>query len=410
MAAAKSPSKFGIELEFSRPLMNILYHERDKNHRWQKFSREINTLIKTGDISPGWQLNVDTSCGGEIVTPPFSDVANGFAEIAKVCEAANNMAKVAALPVADAECGLHIHFDAANIKPRHVGNIFALLHKYEPIIYSIYTNRNPRYCSPISVNMNVMPRARTWTQVRDSWYRPENNVKDPGHAYSVNFINSEDAGDKYDGTRYHGFNIHCYWRQRTIEFRYGRGTFDIDKIYSFYELCLAIVNKAIRMRTPEVVPNNNLKFSQLMRLVVDNYKFRTSFIRMCNDLKLSKITKITLWEMAKRNNASKITEKDPTKKKIFICDSNRGKFLISTFDGVFDLDGNMHKNAKIATSTKNLISAKIKKHMDGEDVKIELIMPENVFVETNIIVPQFLIDKYKKAPVREGDDWVEFIQ
>lgn len=402
--------KFGIELEFSRQLMNCLYHERDKNPRWQELNNQVIQLMHSDKISRHWKFAVDTSCGGEIVTPPMSTEKVGFSEIAKVCQLTNEMAMTSGYPAADAECGLHVHFDAADLKPRHIGNMFAILYKYEPVIYSIYTMRNPRYCAPISVNMAVMPRSRTWEQVRDAWYRGDNNVLKPDKNYPLHFINSDEPGEHHDGTRYHGFNIHCYWRQRTVEFRYGRGTFDVEKIHAFYKLCAAIVNKAIKMRTPDNIGKPSVKFSHHASNMVGGYKFRQAFIKMCTELKLDRYTVFTLWEMAKKNNNADFTSKDPSKVKIFVCDSNRDKYAISIPDGVFDLDGNwINANMAIIKRNRKLINGTIRPVKNEDEIKITLKVPANISLETNVVIPEKILEKYKNKDFNEDGNWVKFL-
>jgi len=201
-------------------------------------------LASTGQISSGWRLKVDTSCGGEIVSPPLP-TTTGFKEVAKVCSMIKKIAALAGKPAVDGECGLHIHFDASPITPKSLGNLFTLLHATEPVIYEMYPARNKTYCAPLDINIKMASRFRDWIEIRDQWYRPQNNVKDKTQLYSNEFINSDAAGSHYDGTRYHGFNIHCYWSIGTIEFRYAAGTVDIDEIIAYYEMCRSLISAAV---------------------------------------------------------------------------------------------------------------------------------------------------------------------
>lgn len=385
----KHDRRFGVELELSRPLMNLHDHERDKNYRWTLLAQDINKLISEGKLSgPGakWALHTDASCGGEVVSPPLTKNSGGFSEVATICDMVNTMAFKAGLPAADGECGLHVHLDAGDFKPKILGSVFSILYQIEPVIYSIYTNRNHHYCAPIQVNMALMPNAKTWTEIRDYWYRPSNNRKQAG--YTVDFVNSDTPGDRYDETRYHGFNIHCYWRQGTIEFRYARGTFDVEKIYAFYDLCTSIVDAAIKRKKIPTFEKMK-KFEDMMAEVTNGYRFRSNFVKMCKSLELSKGTTATLWKIAKANNNVNIIGKDPNKVKTYVCESNKHKFLFTTIWGNFDAFGKILENTSIlqtngksvvALSPKINLETKAKEFVPGKNTKIccKIELPDKI--------------------------------
>jgi hypothetical protein len=313
------------------------------------------------------------------------------------------------MPTADGECGLHIHFDAIDITAANLSAIFAILYRIEPILFSIYTDRHSGFCAPISVPMYAATRMRKWVpDVRDVWYRVENNLKDAPLAkkYTPQFINSKEQGNRYDGTRYHGFNIHCYWRLGTIEFRYARGTFDIEKIWAFYDLCSSIIEHAISRKKIPVI-DNQVPFQNLLQSATGNFQFRNNFINMCKSLNLSRDTIRIFISMLKTDNA-KLLEKNPAEVIRWICNSNRDRFVISTQIGIFNLDGKMLPSTAIISNIKETISAVAKLEND----KVNLIWPKNVRVETEVVVPEEIVKKLKEKPVIAdlGVDGIKFIE
>jgi len=237
------PRPFGIELEVSRRLTKLNNSDRINSIGWAELFAKSDHLRQTGKISRRWKLKTDTSCGGEIVSPPmYGD--NSWKEIAMVCDAARYVSKQTSQPVVDGECGLHLHFDASDFDAHAFSNLFIIVQMAEILFYSMYPNRRLDYCAPISLNMKQVSRFRDLTDVRDAWYRKENNKREPEKSYSTEFICSQNPGERYDGTRYHGLNIHCFWQIGTVEFRYCEGTFDLLHILAWYELCLSIVNTA----------------------------------------------------------------------------------------------------------------------------------------------------------------------
>jgi hypothetical protein len=285
------PRRFGIELEVSRRLTNVAYADKNYSAEWRQLQEIIANLSRTGQTSPGWKLKVDTSCGGEIVSPILFGT-KGLAETALTCSAIREVGKKSGKVAVDGECGLHIHFDASDITPQQLSRILILLHKFEPIIYAMYPRRNMEYCAPISLNMKLASRFRDWIDVRDVWYRGSNNIRKPEHFYDDRFINNNSqAGEAYDGTRYHGFNIHCYWRQQTIEYRYGPGSLNPVEIAAYYEMCLAITNAGIH---GAIKPYNDIithKYRDIQNLYMAPSRFRSYITSFFDTLRISRKTR-----------------------------------------------------------------------------------------------------------------------
>jgi len=327
------PRRFGIELELSRQLLCINNADKNYSKHWTWIENLLYNLYEQRKIQRGWTLKLDTSCGGEVVSPILFG-RDGLAEAALISSRIQEHATKVGLPAVDAECGLHLHFDSADMKPRQLSNLFVLLHMAEPIIYSMYPNRNPQYCAPIEINMRLASKFRDWTDVRDTWYRGENNVKNRGRVYSRNFINGSNAGDNYDGTRYHGFNIHCYWRQGTVEFRYGIGTLDPLHISAYYQMCLSMVNTAMSKKKIKITGSSmDMDYKSLVGHVSTNYRFRKIISKLCKECSFSRDTIKLIMDLVKKNKPY-LLEKPPTDKNITVIDrKNAGQYVYRLPDG-----------------------------------------------------------------------------
>jgi putative amidoligase enzyme len=326
-----APRKFGIELEISRRFVNIAYSDRKKSAAWIELQEALGSLNYDGKISRGWRLKTDTSCGGELVSPPMF-APQGLQEVGHVAQMAKKIAKRFDKPVVDGECGLHLHFDASDMSPRHLSNLFVILHMAEPIIFAMYPARNFNYCAPIDVNMRLARRFRDWVDVRDTWYRPSNNVKDKRVTYSDSFISGTQPGDTYDGTRYHGFNIHCFWKLGTVEFRYGTGTFDLEHIRAYYEMCLSMMNTA--MNSKRIKPLDGIvdkKYDELVAYYSTRYRGREYITKLCKLCGFSRHTIRLIMSLIRRNNPHFIT-KDPSKMPVNITDKNGKNFHFHDVD------------------------------------------------------------------------------
>lgn len=320
-----APRRFGVELEVSRRLTCVNNTDKFYNNQWNELSQMLNSLIDKRQIG-SWRMMTDTSCGGEIVSPILTGM-NGLKEVAIVCDRIKQIAKKHGLPAVDGECGLHIHIDVGDLQPRHLSNLAVLVHLAEPIIYSMYPNRNHEYCAPIDMNMRLASKWDDWIDVRDTWYRSSNNVKDKEKKYSENFINNSQPGDRYDGTRYHGFNIHCYWRQHTVEFRYAAGTLDPLHIRAYYEMCLAMVNTAASSKKPIRVDESllNMKYVTLFSHYQGGYRFRRMIADVAKRCNFSRGTVKLITSLIRKNNPS-LMMKDPARHPLTISTKNQNDF------------------------------------------------------------------------------------
>lgn len=319
-----APRRFGVEIEVSRRLTCVNNSDRQYSRPWLEISDALSTLMANRRIG-SWRVVTDISCGGEVVSPILAGM-NGLKEVAIVCDRIKQIAKKYGLPAVDGECGLHIHIDVGDLQPRHLSNLSVLVHLAEPIIYAMYPNRNHEYCAPIDMNMRLASKWDDWIDVRDTWYRSSNNVKDKDKRYSENFINSLQPGDRYDGTRYHGFNIHCYWRQHTVEFRYAAGTLDPLHIRAYYEMCLAMVNTAAsskKIRVDELFLN--MKYHQLRAHYQHSYRFRRMIVDVAKRCNFSRSTVKLIMTLIRRNSPF-LLMKDPARFGLTINENNKSFF------------------------------------------------------------------------------------
>jgi hypothetical protein len=138
----------------------------------------------------------------------------------------------------NAQCGIHIHIDAAPFDGRHLGNLAKLVYKQEPLIlhaFGISPERLARYTRPVSdelIRSIEHHRPRTKDELNRLWYGRENNS--PTH---------------YDSTRYHGVNLHNVWYRGTIEFRWFEATLHAGRIKAYLQFCLGLAAKALNARS-----------------------------------------------------------------------------------------------------------------------------------------------------------------
>lgn len=391
--------KFGIELEISRQFVNASNDERCKNENWGLLQNAVENARRKHGLSAGWKVKTDTSCGGEIVSPILEGQA-GLREIALISEAAVSCATERKRPVVDGECGLHLHFDASDISAPQIGRIFALLQVAEVIIFGMYPYRNFKYCSPITINMRQPTRWRDMIDVRNDWYRGSNNIKKPETVYPSSFVNSTTPGDHYDGTRYHGFNIHCFWHINTVEFRYAPGTFNFMHIAAYYELCLSIINTAMDKNASITVPKElqSSNWPQVVSLYSKGYRRRSLIAETMKRLKLSRQTcAFMLSEFRNRNKS--FLERDPDTITTWIVKSNSAKFIFRSeaTGNCYNFDG---------TRTSNIAGRQMVSCAERIDGGILTLVP----VKPNIKVSPIRIGAKRKIVVSKGGFWIDRAQ
>ena len=97
-----------------------------------------------------------------------------------------------------------------------------------------WNNRQRPYTRPVRddlIQKIERHRPRTTDQLNRIWYGYHNSR--PQH---------------YDGTRYHGVNLHNVWYRGTVEFRWFEATLHAGKVKSYIQLVLAVATKALNGR------------------------------------------------------------------------------------------------------------------------------------------------------------------
>lgn len=135
--------------------------------------------------------------------------------------------------------GIHVHVDAAAFDVPAITRLVKTVRKQETLIAHMgdFENRVAarQWCHPINEDFYRRLTARKTTtldQLNRAWYGYNNNA--PVH---------------YDGSRYHGLNLHNVFFRGTVEFRYFNSTLHAGKVRSYVSLCLALATKAINTRS-----------------------------------------------------------------------------------------------------------------------------------------------------------------
>jgi hypothetical protein len=181
-------------------------------------------------VADGSLTNVPHHLRAEVVSPVLGygdlDTLQAVVRAVRACGA-----KV------DAQCGIHIHVDAAPFDGRTLGLLAKIVYKQEPLILSalgVAQERLSRYTKPVSpdlIRQIEARRPRTKEQLNRVWYGRHNGA--PMH---------------YDSTRYHGVNLHSVWYRGTVEFRWFEATLHAGKVKAYIQFVLAVAAKALNGR------------------------------------------------------------------------------------------------------------------------------------------------------------------
>lgn len=138
----------------------------------------------------------------------------------------------------DEKCGIHVHVDAQAFDGRTLGNLAKIVYKQEALILhalGVSQERLARYTRPVSTDLIRSiehEKPRTKEHFNRLWYGFHNQT--PQH---------------YDGTRYHGVNLHNVYYRGTVEFRWFEATLHAGKVKAYVQLCLAIAAKALASKS-----------------------------------------------------------------------------------------------------------------------------------------------------------------
>lgn len=129
----------------------------------------------------------------------------------------------------NSSCGIHVHTDAFYLGVNELKGILLTARALEPLIYSMLpdSRSKSRYSKPMeNIDSQVILDVKSTSDLCQLWYEVMNGT----HASS----------EKYNDSRYRGFNLHSRFLHGTIEYRYHHGTLSDYYINNWIMFCLAI--------------------------------------------------------------------------------------------------------------------------------------------------------------------------
>ena len=152
----------------------------------------------------------------------------------------------------DNSCGLHVHTDAFYMGVNSLKGVLLTIRALEPFIYKMLpiSRYNSRYSSPMSTKASTedILEVKTFGEFCELWYLKMNEVTM--------------TADKYNDSRYRGFNLHSRILHGTIEYRYHHGTLNFESIASWLRFCLSISDFGSKLLMPENEKIKNLFIKQ----------------------------------------------------------------------------------------------------------------------------------------------------
>lgn len=185
----------------------------------------INSRIKLSEVDVLIDSLVDMKL--ELVSPICS-----VEDIVDIQEIVRLLRKEGA--VVNETCGIHVHIGIEDFTPYQIRNLYCLVYNYERNLYrllNVSRNREEKYCKRADINvyskMRQLKKGCTNKELIKSWY---NNDVIPN--------------ERYHKTRYHGLNLHSYFRQGTAEFRFFNSSLHAGIIKTYIQVCIALALKA----------------------------------------------------------------------------------------------------------------------------------------------------------------------
>jgi len=137
----------------------------------------------------------------------------------------------------NSSCGIHIHIGADALSGKAIRNLVKQVAKQEELIYD-------------ALNISAS-RAGTWCQQIDDAFltRIESLSSLDRDALNTAWYGYRNHSPRhYDGSRYHGLNLHNVWFRGTVEFRWFDATLHAGKVKAYVQFVMAIAAKAINSR------------------------------------------------------------------------------------------------------------------------------------------------------------------
>ena len=136
----------------------------------------------------------------------------------------------------NSHCGVHVHVGAATCAVDHLNKAIDLLIVLEPLVIERMLGINQhrrKFTGLMSKEFIDRFRASRPTTFEELWA-----------LWGGSGYDERRRRDRYDVSRYKGFNLHSHAFRGTIEFRYFNGTVDSQRIIEYVRLCLGIAEQA----------------------------------------------------------------------------------------------------------------------------------------------------------------------
>jgi hypothetical protein len=209
-----------------------------------------------------WKFMRDSSINGpdgekcELVTPILR-----YSDIETLQELVRRLRKAEAVSSEFEGCGIHVHIGAQDFTPQHLLNLVNIMASKQDLIYKalrVSMPREHRYCKKYNKEFIEAVNKHKAATLEDDWYNYLGNSWDR-------------RTEHYNGSRYHGLNLHAYYTKGTVEFRLFNGTTHAGRIKAYIQFCLAMASQALAQKhvSPKATVTTNEK-----------YTFRTWLLRM----------------------------------------------------------------------------------------------------------------------------------
>lgn len=178
----------------------------------------------------------------------------------------------------DDTCGYHIHLQCLSNEQSFVfiQRLMFVATIFDDIIMSFLpkSRRANRYCNTLRdyVKLDLILQARCKEDLELVWYK----------TYNKRDVRRRKQG-KYDDTRYHGFNFHCYLsKMKHLEVRHHQGTLNAEKILHWANLHTLLLD-AIRR---EVELESDMKKWKSTETLLGMYdkNYSTNFLQVKTNL------------------------------------------------------------------------------------------------------------------------------
>lgn len=177
------------------------------------------------------------------------------------------------------KCGIHIHVDAARFTPQTLRNIMNIMASKENILYKALRIEEDRlwYCKKVNEELIATinrKKPKTMEELKSIWYAQE-----PG----------SDQARHYNGTRYHGLNLHATFTKGTVEFRIFNSTLHAGEVKAYIQFCLAVTNQALvqKKASSRKTETDNEKYAfrcWMLRLGLIGDEFKTCRLHFLKNL------------------------------------------------------------------------------------------------------------------------------